>query len=215
MFSRYTDNGQLFNRYTDNAGYYDLCLYIYQIADHRNSQQIKQTWQWLIDTEHQSAVAEGQAPWERVAEKVREVGKRLRLSETTFPVQTLIPLLERYSVQDESTLGAKNWVVMIFFDLEIPYERIFDTFEAAFYTGEQPFVGAGRRPIAVDLVPTIGNWFAQTSQGGGVLFDSEPGARRVEQMIETLIRSDQQIKMEPDDVAWLRETWARCTQRMH
>ena len=40
---------QFYNGYADQAGYLDLCLLIYQAADHCNPADIRATWQNLLD----------------------------------------------------------------------------------------------------------------------------------------------------------------------
>jgi nuclear pore complex protein Nup155 len=79
---------QLFNTYCDPAGYYDLCILIYQSADYRSPSDIKATWQNLIEQVHQATVEnEEPQPFEAVSERVRSMGQRLNLSQSTFPIR--------------------------------------------------------------------------------------------------------------------------------
>lgn len=79
---------ELYNGYVDQAGYYDLCLVIYQVADHRNPADVRATWQNLLETLHEETTVAGEPlPYEAVAEKVRVLGARLNLSESTFPIR--------------------------------------------------------------------------------------------------------------------------------
>jgi len=78
---------ELFNGYIDQAGYHDLSLVVYQTADHRAASDIRATWQNLLEAAHQEAESAGDvSPWEAVAEKVRNLGVRLSMSESTFPI---------------------------------------------------------------------------------------------------------------------------------
>ena len=78
----------LFNSYIDQAGYYDLALVVFQTADHRNPTDIRSTWQNLVESLHQETEKEGQLqPYEAVSERVRMLGVRLSLSESTFPIR--------------------------------------------------------------------------------------------------------------------------------
>ena len=185
----------LFNDYADNAGYYDVCLQIYQVADHRDSSQISQTWQQAIEQEHAIALDRAQngdegapQPFEAVAELVRTLGNKLQMSESTFPVQFLLPLLQRYYFQHQRAVAPTHWVVDLFLELQVAYERIFDVLETMFYTNEIPFTGMNRKPIAQDLLYVIERWLHDTTKGGAVVFDSEEGALRVDQALLAMLQ---------------------------
>lgn len=185
----------LFNDYADNAGYYDVCLQIYQVADHRDTSQISQTWQQAIEQEHAIALARAQSgdegapePFEAVAELVRTLGNKLQMSESTFPVQFLLPLLQKYSFQQQRAIAPAHWVVDLFLELQVAYERIFDVLETMFYTNETPFTGTTRKPIAQDLLYVIQRWLHDTTRGGTMVFDSEEGALRVDQTLQTMLQ---------------------------
>lgn len=77
----------MYNGYADQAGYYDLCITIYHIADYRSAADVEATWENLIDQAHNNAIkAESGAPWEFVATRVEETAKRISYSEITFPI---------------------------------------------------------------------------------------------------------------------------------
>lgn len=79
---------ELYNGYADQASYYDLCLLIYQCADYRSAADIHATWQNLLDTIHKETTTKGEPlPYEAVSEKMRELGMRLHMSESIFPVR--------------------------------------------------------------------------------------------------------------------------------
>lgn len=195
---------ELFNEYADNVGYYDICLLIYEVADTRDAAMIKQTWQQYLQFLHDKTVeanaeraGSGQAsdggdqpqqPFEAVAEGVLRLGARLHLSETVFPVHTLFPILLKYSHDHQRNVAPAHWVSDIFLTLSVPCERLFDVLEALFFANEPPFIAAGKKTVASDLVYVVERWFHDTSKGGGVLFDSDVGARRVDEMLDLLIR---------------------------
>lgn len=185
----------LFNDYADNAGYYDVCLQVYQVADHRDVSQISQTWQQAIEQEHTVALERAQRgdegapqPFEAVAELVRTLGNKLQMSESTFPVHFLLPLLKKYSFQHQRTVAPAHWVVDLFLELQVVHERVFDVLETMFYSNETPFTGVNRKPVAQDLLYVIRRWLHDTTKGGGMVFDSEDGALRVDQALQTLLQ---------------------------
>ncbi len=78
---------KLYNGYADQASYFDLCILIYQASDYRETGDIKATWQNLLEHTHKETMdREEPLPYEAVIEKVRTLGSRLNLSESTFPI---------------------------------------------------------------------------------------------------------------------------------
>lgn len=195
------DINTLFNNYADNAGYYDLCLMIYQVADHRDGSQIKQTWQQLLQSVHDKTVEENQIqPFEAIAEEVRSLGSKLRTSETTFPVHVLLPILEKYSFEHQRTVAPAHWVVDIFLELEIPCERLFEVLETMFFSGDAPFIGTNRKYIASELVYVVGKWFHDSMRAGTIIFGSEAGAARVEETVQALLQQSKPAGLDDDTV---------------
>ncbi|KAA6414467.1 MAG: non-repetitive nucleoporin [Lasallia pustulata] len=184
---------ELYNRYADQASYFDVCILIYQAADHRNRADIAQTWQNLLDVTHRETVARGEAqPYEAVIERVRSLGTRLNLSESTFPIPVLVPLLERYSFENQRGVGPATWVMDLFLELQVPYESIFPVLEGMLYDDEAPFGGRNRRYIAVDMLHLVRRWFHDTGRGKGKVFGSEANAAAVSETLLLL----QQVGLE-------------------
>ncbi|MCJ1478533.1 hypothetical protein MMC13_007213 [Lambiella insularis] len=161
---------ELYNGYADQAGYYDICILIYQAADHRNPIDIKDTWRNLLDKTQQDAVDRGTAyPYEVVADVVRTLGTRLALSETTFPIPDLVPLLERYAFEYQREVGPPTWVMDTFLDLQVPCESLFGVLEGMLYNDEAPFHGANRKIIAGDMLYVAKRWYEETARGGRIM----------------------------------------------
>ncbi|EHY59224.1 hypothetical protein HRR83_001507 [Exophiala dermatitidis] len=195
------DINTLFNNYADNAGYYDLCLMIYQVADHRDSSQIKQTWQQLLQSVHDKTAEEDEIqPFEAIAEEVRSLGSKLRTSETTFPVHVLLPILEKYSFEHQRNVAPAHWVVDIFLELEIPYERLFEVLETMFFSGDAPFVGSNRKYIASEIAYVVGKWFHDSMRAGTVIFGSDTGAARVEETMQALLQQSRAAGLDDETV---------------
>ncbi|KAL5340402.1 Non-repetitive/WGA-negative nucleoporin C-terminal-domain-containing protein [Aspergillus crustosus] len=177
----------MFNEYADSGSYYDICLQIFYIADHRNPADIRSIWQHLLQGLHDETATRGSPqPYEAVIDKVRSLGSRLRMSETIFPIPTLIPMLERYALEHQRNVGPPTWVIDTFFDLGVPHETIYSVLESMYYTDEAPFHGSNRRIIARDLLYTIEHWFHDTVRLGGVVFGSDVIAERVVEMLVLL-----------------------------
>jgi nuclear pore complex protein Nup155 len=197
---------ELFNEFADNVGYYDLCLLIYQVSDTRDPAMIKQTWQQYLQTIHDGTVEKGEPqPFEAIAEGVRTLGARLRASESVFPVHMLVPILMKYSHDHQRNVAPPHWVQDIFISLAVPYERLFDVLEAMFFAQEPPFIGSTRKMVSSDLIYVVEKWMHDTSRGAGLIFDSEAGAARVDQMMDILIRAGPQGGVDPEMAQKARE----------
>ncbi|KAL4957209.1 Non-repetitive/WGA-negative nucleoporin C-terminal-domain-containing protein [Aspergillus filifer] len=177
----------MFNQYADSASYYDICLQIFYIADYRNPADVRATWQHLLQDLHDQTTLRGSPqPYEAVIDKIRSLGSRLRMSESVFPIPTLLPMLERYALEHQRNVGPETWVVDTFFDLGVPHETIYSVLEGMYYTDEAPFHGANRKIIARDLLYTIEHWFHDTVRLGGVVFGSDIIAERILEMLVLL-----------------------------
>ena len=181
---------ELYNSYADQASYFDICILIYQAADHRNPADIRSTWMNLLDRTHEEALEHGEPlPYEAVSEKVRSLGNRLNLSESMFPVADLVPMIRKYAHEFQHEVGPDIWVMDTFSDLQVPFESILSALEEMFYHDEAPFQGRNRRFIANDMVYVIGLWYRASSRGVGVAFGGESNAEGVSQMLQVLLRS--------------------------
>lgn len=87
----------------------------------------------MLQTVHDTAASENTIqPYEAVILKIKEIGRRLNLSETTFPVSTLLPMLERYSYEYQRNAGVASWVVAMFLDLGVGHDILLYTLESMF-----------------------------------------------------------------------------------
>lgn len=207
---------QLFNDFADNAGYYDVCLLIYAVADHRDISQIKATWQQLLQSVHDETVARDTAqPYEVIAEKIRSLGSRLRLSESIFPIPLLLSMLERYAFEYQRGVAPTTWVIDLFLELQVGCEKLFDVLESMWYANEAPFYGKNRGVLANHLLYVIEQWLHDTIKGGGIVFDSESGAVRVDQMLQTLLQTGRQGGLEEARMQKARLLRDRIAQVLH
>lgn len=133
---------------------------------------------------HDTTVERGTPqPYEAVTEKVRSLGSRLRMSETVFPVRDLLPLLERYALEQQRHVTATHWVIDLFLDLGVPHEQLYGVLEAIYYNDEAPFHGSNRRIIAADLLYLLEVWFGESTRPGGVVYGSSAMASRVSETL--------------------------------
>ncbi|KAB8206055.1 Non-repetitive/WGA-negative nucleoporin C-terminal [Aspergillus parasiticus SU-1] len=201
------DISTLFNQYADPASYYDICLQIFYLADHRNPADIRSTWQHLLQDLHDETVENGEPqPYEAVIDKVRSLGSRLRMSEIIFPIPTLLPMLERYALEHQRGVGPATWVVDLFLDLGVAHETLYTVLESMYYTDEAPFHGTNRKYIAKDLLYLIEHWFHDTVRLGGTVFGSDVVAERI---TETLLLLQQGGNIPPEQLQLANELRTR------
>ncbi|KAI4204834.1 MAG: hypothetical protein LQ350_000900 [Teloschistes chrysophthalmus] len=181
----------LFNTYCEAAHYFDLCILIYEAADHRVASDIKATWQNLLERVHAEAEVQdnGPEPYEMVAETIRSLGTKLGLSETMFPVGTLLPMLKRYAFNYQPNARPETWVLDVFIDLQVPFETIWAILENMFYNDEQPFQGRNRRFIGNDMVYIARLWLQDSIRGNGMLYGGEDSAYAVSQMLHLIMQN--------------------------
>ncbi|KAK2743840.1 hypothetical protein FQN55_007060 [Onygenales sp. PD_40] len=202
---------KLYNMYADPGGYYDVCLQIMHLANYRNASDIKACWQNLIQEVHEEASTRGApVPYEAVIEKIRSLSGRLRMSDTTFPVPILVPMLERYVLEQQLGVGPDTWVVDLFLDLQVAHELIYTVLESLFYNDEVPFHGKNRRYIGRDLLYLISRWFQESLRVGGGAFGSDTFAARVSEMLLLL----QQSGMDEQSVQVCRDLRVRIEQSL-
>ena len=184
---------ELFNGYADNASYHDICILLYQVADHRNPADIMASWQQLINqTDMEAPVVHGRnsLPYEAVGEKVMELGRRLHIATATFPIQILLPMLERYALTPREQHPPQTWAVDIFLALDIPHETLLPVLEQMYYGNEHPFVGSKRKIIAAHMVYLLQHWFQESEKSGErSLFGSEENASIVQDCLATLLKN--------------------------
>lgn len=181
---------QLYNGYADQAGYFDLCLLIYQAADHRNPADIRATWQNLLDLTHEEIMARGTPqPYEVVIEKVQSLAKRLNLSETMFPVADIVPILQKYAFEYQNGVGPRTWPMDTLIGVDVPFESLSTVLEGMFYNDEAPFQGRNRRYIANDIIYIAGLWFQDSNRGTGKIFGGEGNAAAITQILMMLQQS--------------------------
>ena len=141
-------------------------------------------WQNHLEQIHEETLIRGgPQPYEAVGESVRSLATRLNLSETMFPIPDVVPILERYALENQNGVGPETWVVDTFVQVDVPLESLFSALESMFYNDEAPFQGRNRRYIANDLVYVVNLWFKDSSRGRGSFLGGESNAAAVSQVL--------------------------------
>ncbi|KAI6786142.1 hypothetical protein KC327_g19266, partial [Hortaea werneckii] len=179
-------------------------------ADHRNPADIKASWDQLVQSEHDRSIAEGDLAhaYERVGLKVQDLGRRLGLSDATFPIQILLPLLERYAIEPQEAMPPPTWAVALFLELDVPHASLLPVLENMYYGNEHPFTGSKRKVLAGHMVFLIAHWMRESERRGErVPLGSEESAALASDCLASLVRSrdlDPERKREAEEiVGWL------------
>lgn len=174
----------LFNDYADKARYFDICLLIYQAADHHSPEDIRSTWASHIEETHDLSMEKGpnhgEQPYEAVITAIRDLSHKLT-SEDFFPRREIVPLVERYAVQyHQRDIAPANWVPELFLSIGTPFEAMVPILEEMFYSAEIPFNSAQNRlMLANHLVYVVRRWAEDCIRESKPLFGGREGANAV------------------------------------
>ncbi|TKA79082.1 hypothetical protein B0A55_02521 [Friedmanniomyces simplex] len=207
------DVGELFNQFSDQAGYHDINLSIFRVADHRNPADVERSWEDLVRSEHNRAMAEitgrqggGPEPWERIGMKLQEMGRKLDLDEAIFPVKKLVRKLEAYSLEAHERPPPANWAVEVLMSCGVPPAGVLPELEQLYYANEAPFAGQrAKSMLAGEMVEVCRRWVVESERvGERVVCGSEEGALMVRECLESLLRGrrdlDERGRAEAEEV---------------
>lgn len=141
-----------------------------QAGDYTATGEIAVTWSNLIKTTHEEVVAKNEIatanserppqPYEAVINVVKNVAYRLNRSEIIFSPEIVIPLLEKYCLEFQKDVGPPTWVMDLFIDIDVGYERIVQELEKMIHNPVAPFDGRNSKYVKRDLLYVIGQWFS-------------------------------------------------------
>ncbi|KAH6611998.1 Non-repetitive/WGA-negative nucleoporin C-terminal-domain-containing protein [Boeremia exigua] len=205
---------ELYHNYADQAGYYDVCLLIYHAADYRNIPDVRNTWSNLIEQVHKQALGDRVAqPWESLALKVEEIGRRVNMNENVFPVNIVLQLLLQYDIEyyrhDAASMTPEHilnvnltWPIDVLVRLNAPFEHLVATFEALWYAQEAPFTNRNKKLLVKWCIYSVEQW-GITSRRSGALFGSAENAIGLAEFLRVVLGSDT-LGRTADDQQWLQ-----------
>lgn len=126
-------------------------------------------------------------PYEVIIIAVRDLAYRLNRSETTFPPEQLIPKLERYSYEQQRGVGPPTWVVDLFIEIGIPFERIVPILESMIHNDEAPFHGRARKYIAHDALYAVERWYQDCIRHNRDVFGGSEYAAYISDFVHMLM----------------------------
>lgn len=142
----------------------------------------------LIDSAHAEVVQQSEAwdaagqpaddpdliqppmPYEHVMSKVADVAHRTSLNDHIFPIDVVLTLLCRYSIengQDENIGADPSWPVLLFLSLHVPHASITRVLERILDAQEAPFTGRRRKVVVRWLCEVLARWVRNVETQGG------------------------------------------------
>jgi nuclear pore complex protein Nup155 len=168
-------------------------LIIYECADHKNAADISGTWQQLLEATHLKVVndpSQTQQPYEAVVTMVKDMADKLKRSESTFNPETIIELIEKYSVEHQNNVGPRTWVVDLFIEVKIPYETIVSVLQSMWYSNLAPFSAPiPRRKLAEHIVYTCKQWYEYCVRTNTIFYNSDDNAHDIIELLGLLQQS--------------------------
>ncbi|RDL38901.1 Uncharacterized protein BP5553_03241 [Venustampulla echinocandica] len=179
----------LFNNYADQASYFDICLMIYECADHHNEADINATWQQLLDATHTKVANDpnaGQQPYEAVVTMFTDMADRLNHSENTFNPNILVPMIEKYALESQNNVGSRHWVPDLFIRVAFPYETIISIVQGMWYSTTAPFTERNKGVLADHIVYLCDQWYEECVRTNMRLYGSDLNAQEIRDLLAVL-----------------------------
>ncbi|TIB67852.1 nucleoporin-domain-containing protein [Wallemia mellicola] len=177
---------ELFREFAEPLALLEIQLLIFHIADFYDPNLIAQTWQVLV--EHTHYVHEELAVDERfdaVAGVAYSLARRFYPSKISFPLDTVINILEQYSY--EHGVKKTGWVPTTLNDAGIPYGAIYDVLDTMFESKIPPWQTQNAIVFLVaDIVVLLEAWLRQHTRNFGTQSLGLP-VRRVDESISEYI----------------------------
>lgn len=163
---------------------------------------------------HKQGLSERSAqPWESLALKVEEIGRRVNMNENVFPVNIVLQLLLQYDLEfyahdnspatrDHIPNANITWPIDVLVRLNAPFEYLVATFEALWYAQEAPFNGRNKKYLVKWTIYTIEQW-GIVSRRSGALFGSAENAIGLAEYLRVVLGSDT-LGRDADDQQWLQ-----------
>lgn len=118
---------------------------------------------------------------------------RLNLSESTFPVPDVLPLLKRYQIERmrerNGAAGTEDWVVDIFLNTGVPVDTVYAVLHGILNEEGEIWSGPNRKYVASDMLHVAHQWFDDVRRSGLSGFGGEQGAEMMVQSLADVARA--------------------------
>jgi nuclear pore complex protein Nup155 len=133
-----------------------------------------------------SSTSQTQKPYEAIIITVRDMANRLNLSEATFSPHMIIPLIERYAIEQQYNIGPKTWVPDLFIEVGFPHETIVAVLQNMWYNNIAPFTEHRKRVLAEHIVYVLESWYGVCKSRNEILFAGEENCEEVVELLTVM-----------------------------
>ncbi len=146
------------------------------------------------------------------------MSRRLGKSEATFSPHLLVPMLERYAVENRT--GAEGgsggnkgkWLPDLFVEVGWPFETLVALLQAEWYNNTAPFVGKNRRVLVEHILYLLERWMDDCVSGNKALFGGDENCLGILQLVEGFVGVEAGLEVEDREcLERLRRRLVRAT----
>lgn len=120
---------------------------------------------------------------------VRDMSQRLSGSESTFSPYNMIPLLERYAIENQYQVGPRTWLPDLFIEVGFPFETIVAVLRDMWQNTTPPFTGPRKNVLAGHMVYAMEMWYQECVRTNTTLYGSNENADAINDILLELERA--------------------------
>lgn len=150
---------ELFNDFAKPLGYHDVCLAVFRASDHRDSMEIISTWTALLTKVDATSEDKGEA-YKAISSTVQKLGQQFRLQEFVFPLEFLVPYLEKYKFE-RAPEPPNGWTTETFLNAGVSCEALYGLLQDMLERREYPFDSDKAYKMLVgDIIYLLNRWIS-------------------------------------------------------
>ncbi|KAG4305935.1 hypothetical protein PORY_000845 [Pneumocystis oryctolagi] len=151
----------------ERLSYGEICLAIFHVSDYRGKADIIQCWEKIIAKENDLALNKGIKAYEAISDLIRRLGRKFGSSESVFPLEDLIPMLEVYSFERQDDGIPQGWVIESLLSAGISHSLIFSILDEMIDRQESPWQTKSAVVFLIkDVVYLVTLWIRANTKAG-------------------------------------------------
>jgi len=142
---------------------------------------------------------------------VKGMSQHLGGSQSTFPPHLLVPLLEKYAVENQAGVGPRTWLPDLFMEVNFPFDATIAALQGMWFGNLAPFTGKNRKILVDHILYLLDQWMEVCVIGNKPLFGGEDNCRGVLELVEGFLESGEVDGEERKAADILRKRLVRAT----
>jgi nuclear pore complex protein Nup155 len=98
----------------------------------------------------------------------------------------IIPLIERYAIEQQHNIGPKTWVPDLFIEVGFPHESIVAVLQNMWYGNIAPFTEGRKKVLADHIVVVLEDWYKVCKSRNEILFAGEENCEGIVELLGVL-----------------------------